>query len=200
MEKFYFIPVSILLLVLASCGSSKKVATTSKSLEGNKVLEETVEITGLEMVEALNEDGTKIIKVPYKWYLGRGTSENKQFSIEKAQRDAYATISRVMQNVVDDEAEKATLEVESKVRMALNSHWKQVSQSILKGAEPFGEVKIQFNPDTKLYESIAKVGIRGDKYKQLLRTSTEFNTEDLDSEELDNFLELHDKIMQRVQD
>ena len=57
-------------LAMFSCGSSKDMTVQSnidkqKSLEGEKVVVETTKLQGIDMVEDLNEEGTKIIKIPF---------------------------------------------------------------------------------------------------------------------------------------
>lgn len=110
------------LLLLTSCGAGKRSADFSrekgKSLEGDKVMVETVRLHGIDEAEVLNEDGTKLIKMPFKWYAGIGTADNKQVAIELAQREAYATISRVLNNIVQDQAQRGNLANNGKVQQA----------------------------------------------------------------------------------
>ena len=78
--------VAIAALAMVSCGSSKNVSDSriekATSLEGESVVVETVKMTGIEMVDALSDDGMKMIKVPYKWYAGIGKANDKQTAIE----------------------------------------------------------------------------------------------------------------------
>lgn len=192
-------------MLLSSCGTSKKVSlapavdssrSKTTSLEGEQVISETVRLTGIEMAEALNEDGTELTKRPYKWFAGIGKADNKQVAIELAQREAYATISRVLNNAVLDQAERGNVANNGRVQQALTSHWKQVSASVEKACEPFGNTTIEYNPSTRMYEATAKVGIRGDRFNQLLNTAGSFKPADLTGEELEQFIETNRSIME----
>lgn len=191
-------------LLASSCGAQKtglapaveSKITTVTSLEGDKVASETVKLSGIEMSEALNEDGTGMIQRPYKWYAGIGKADNKQVAIELAQREAYATISRVLNNAVLDEAERGNVANNGRVQQALTSHWKQVSASVEKGCEPFGNTKVDYNPTTRMYEATAKVGIRGDRFNQLINSAGDFKPSDLKGEELEQFIQVNKSIME----
>lgn len=166
------------------------------SLEGEKVQTEALKMQGISMSEALNEDGTAIIQRPYKWYAGTSTMDNKQMAIELAQREAYATISRILNNAVQDQSKQGEIANNGKVRQALTSYWEQFSQSLIKKCEPFGEVEIEYSPSKKMYTAIAKVAIRGDHFNQLLQTAGDFKPSDLSNEELEDFIEANKAIME----
>ena len=90
--------------VMTSCGSGttkqavvKSRIDTQKNLEGEKVAVETTQLQGIAKVDDLSEDGLTIVKVAYKWYAGIGKANDKQTAIEIAEREARATISRVVQ-------------------------------------------------------------------------------------------------------
>lgn len=192
-------------LLISSCGTTKKVVmtpavestkTTVTNLEGDKVTSETVKLTGIEMSDALNDDGTDMIKRPYKWFAGIGKADNKQVAIELAQREAYATISRVLNNAVLDQSERGNVVNNGRVQQALTSHWKQVSASVEKACEPFGNTTIEYNPSTKMYEAVSKVGIRGDRFNQLLNAAGNFKPSDLTGEELEQFIQTNKSIME----
>lgn len=173
--------------------SSRKTVT---SLEGQKVVSETVKLTGIEMSEALNEDGTDLVKRPFKWFAGIGKADNKQVAIELAQREAYATISRVLNNAVKDQSERGNVANNGRVQQALTSHWNQVSVSLQKACEPFGNTTIEYNPTTRMYEATSKIGIRGDRFNQLLNTAGSFKPTDLSGKDLDDFIATNEAIMQ----
>lgn len=201
MKKIVFIAFTVLLV---SCGSKKAAMTpavesirsTTTSLEGQQVVSETVKLSGIEMAEALNDEGTALIQRPYKWFAGIGKADNKQVAIELAQREAYATISRVLNNAVLDEAERGNVVNTGRVQQALTSHWKQVSTSLQKACEPFGNTTIEYNPSTRMYEATSKVGIRGDRFNQLLNTAGNFKPSDLTGEELEQFIQTNKSIME----
>lgn len=188
------------LLLLTSCGASKKGADFSRekgrSLEGDRVTIETVSLHGVDEAKVLNEDGTKLIKMPFKWYTGIGVADNKQLAIELAQREAYATISRVLNNIVQDQAQRGNLANNGKVQQALASYWEQISVSVQNACEPFGETVIEYNPTTGMYNVTAKVGIRGDRFNDLLETAGKIPENELDKDELDEFISVNKSIME----
>lgn len=200
--------VSLFLFIvglLSSCSTSKDTATYTpteptrevvKSLEGERVIKETIKLTGLDFTETLNEDGTDLIKRPFRWFAGIGKADNKQVAIELAQREAYATISRVLNNAVLDESERGNVVNNGKVQQALTSHWKQVSTSVEKACEPFGETTVEYSPTTRMYEAVAKVGIKGERFIQLLNTAGNFKPSDLKGEELEQFIQTNKSIME----
>lgn len=205
MKKVLIMVVTMTALLFSSCKTTKKIAvtpavestrTTTKSLEGEKVVSETVKLTGFEMAEALNDDGTDMVKRPYKWFAGIGKADNKQVAIELAQREAYATISRVLNNAVLDQAERGNVVNNGRVQQALTLYWKQVSASVEKACEPFGNTTIEYNANTRMYEAISKIGIRGDRFNQLLNTASNFKPSDLTGEELEQFIQTNKSIME----
>ena len=110
---FLSIAFTVSVLAATSCSTSKKTASdvkqgvsTERNLEGEKVQVETLKMSGIEMTQTLNEDGTGMVEIPYKWYAGIGKADNKQVAIELAQREAYATISRMLSNAVLDKANR----------------------------------------------------------------------------------------------
>ena len=197
--------VVVFAVLITSCSTSKQGALTPAvessrktvtSLEGDKVVSETVKLTGIEMSEALNDDGTDLIKRPYKWFAGIGKADNKQVAIELAQREAYATISRVLNNAVMDKSERGNVANNGRVQQALTSHWKQVSASVEKACEPFGNTTVEFNPSTRMYEAVSKVGIRGDRFNQLLNTAGNFEPTNLTGKDLEDFISANKSIME----
>ncbi|MCH5309791.1 MAG: hypothetical protein J1E58_07995 [Prevotella sp.] len=190
--------------MMVSCGAKKTALapavessrTKTTSLEGDKVRTETSKQTGIEMADALNDDGTDIVKRPYKWFSGIGKADNKQVAIELAQREAYATVSRVLNNAVLDQSERGNVVNNGQVQQALTSHWKQVSASVEKACEPFGNTTIEYNANTRMYEATAKVGIRGDHFNQLLSNAGNFKPSDLTGEDLEQFIQTNKSIME----
>ena len=189
---------SVAMLTLAvSCGSSKKATVSAgKDVNGVETIVETVRLQGIEMTEALNEKGTAIVKVPYKWYAGIGTADNKQVAVELAQREAYATISRIFNQAVLDQAQRGNVANNGAVQQALTSYWEQVSTSVSKYCEPFGDTKVVYNTASRMYEATAKIGLRGDKFNQVLNGATNFKPENLSGEELEQFIEVNKNIME----
>ena len=193
--------------VMTSCGTKKAamypaVASqikTQASLEGEDVQVETTQLQGVELADAINDDGTDMIKRPFKWYAGIGLADNKQMAIELAQREAYATISRILNNAVKDEAERGNVVNNGRVQQALTSHWQQFSANLTKGCEPFGSTSIKFIPSTRMYEATAKVAIRADRFQQLLNNAGNFKPSDLTGEDLELFIKTNKAIMQAAQ-
>lgn len=160
---------------------------------------ETLKMSGIEMLESLNDDGTDLVRLPYKWYLGIAESDNKSLAVEMATRDAYATISRIINNKVNDAAEKAALSVDGEVHQAVRQHWEQVSESILKGCEPFGETKVERDNETGLYIVHVKVAIRGDRFKKLMDEAATIKTDNLNAEEIKEAVEINQTILDAAQ-
>lgn len=155
----------------------------------------TLKLQGVEMVETISEDGTSIIKRPYRWFAGIASADMQSIAVEMAQLEAYATISRVIENVVTAKAERGSLVVNGKVQLALKSYWEQMSMSIQKACEPFGDTDITFNSETNMYEAIAKVGIRGDRYVKLLDGAKEAKPEGLTGDDLKQFIDTNNAII-----
>lgn len=195
----HFAAVALAAMVMVSCGSSKKAAESridkGTSLEGEKVVVETARLQGIDMVEGLSEDGTKIVKLAYKWYAGIGKANDKQTAIEMAELEARATISRIVENAVVANSERGSLVDNGEVQKALTSHWQQVSRSIQNACEPFGDTKIEYSPTTRMYTVTAKVGIRGDKFQQMLNNAGNFKPSNLSGKDLDDFIAVNKEIM-----
>lgn len=191
--------IALAAMVMASCSASKRAAEShidkQTNLEGEKVMVETAKLQGIEMVDDLSEDGTKIKKVAYKWYAGIGKANDKQAAIEMAELEARATISRIVENAVKASSERGSLIDNGAVQKALTSHWEQVSRSIQNACEPFGNTKIEYNQSTKMYTVTAKVGIRGDKFQQMLNNAGNYKPSSLSGKDLDDFIEVNKQIM-----
>lgn len=202
MKKLHLFGMAVLgALVLASCGSSKNMAVQSniekqRSLEGEKVMVETTKLTGYDKSEGLNEDGTDIVKVAYKWFAGIGKADDKQTAIEIVELEARATISRVVENIVKAESERASLTNNSETQKAISSYWKQVSTSIQNACEPYGDTKIEYSPTTKMYTVTQKVACRGDKYIQMLNNAGNYKPNNLSGKDLDEFIKVNKSIME----
>lgn len=192
---------AVFAVALASCGSSKNLAVESSidkqtSLEGEKVVVETTKLQGIEMVDDLSEDGTKMVKVAYKWYAGIGKANDKQTAIEMAELEARATISRVIENAVKVEAERGTAANNGEVQKALRSHWNQISVSIQNACEPFGDTRVEYSQTTKMYTVTQKVGVRGDKFQKMLNNAGNYKPSNLSGKDLDDFIEVNKSIME----
>ncbi len=211
----FLLAMFLVVLSISSCGSSKNVTqsssytskgelkpavesniSTQTSLEGTRTRVETVKLQGIEMAEALSEDGTQMIQRPYKWYAGIGKADNKQVAIELAQREAYATISRILTNAVKDNAERGNVDNNGTVMQALTSHWEQFSMSLQKGCEPFGNTTIEYDQATRMYSAMSKIAIRGDRFNQLLNSAGNFKPSNLSGSDLEQFIEVNKAIME----
>jgi len=201
MKKLHLIGMALIALVFASCGSTKNATVETKttkttSIEGNDVRVETTKLQGVEMVDDLSEDGTKMVKVAFKWYAGIGKANDKQTAIEMAELEARATISRVMQNAVLTNAERGSVVNNGEVQKALTSHWEQVSMSISNACEPFGDTKVEYDPESKMYTVTQKVGVRGDKFQKMLNSAGNYKPDNLKGEELQQFIDVNKSIME----
>lgn len=202
MKKLHLLGIAMACaLVILSCGSSKNLSDRSeikkqKSLEGENVVVENTILQGIEMVEDLSDDGTSMIKIPYKWYAGIGTANDKQTAIEMAELEARATISRIIENAVLTQSERGSVVNNGDVQKALKSHWQQVSMSIQNACEPFGNTKIEYNPSTRMYTVTQKVGIRGDKFQKMLNNAGNYKPSTLKGDELQQFIDVNNSIME----
>ena len=202
MKSAFYLTIVTVFFLVTSCSTSKKTTsevnqgvTTTKNLEGEKVQVETLKMQGIEMAQSLNEDGTGMIEIPYKWYAGMGKADNKQVAIELAQREAYATISRILKNAVMDKSERGNVVVNGKVQQALLTYWEQVSTSLQQGCEPFGNVIVEYSKTTGMYNVVAKVGIRGDRFNDMINSAGSYTPKDLKGVDLEQFIEVNKSIM-----
>lgn len=204
MKKILFLSISCLLLlsfsmvnpVMAQKQEVKKEMSRSKvkALEGGKVRVEKNALTGYEMKEDINEEGTKLMKVPYKWFAGTAKADDKGIAIEMALSEARAEVSRSILNMVKTEGERGALANNGQVQQALRSYWDQVSMSIQNGCEPFGNAIVEYDKKTGMYNVRAKVGMRGDLYKKMLNTAGKKPTT-LTGEDLKNFEKINASII-----
>jgi len=178
------------ILVLAALFLNVTVGVVAQNTTKN-----TLKLQGIEMKECMNEDGTAIIQRPYRWFAGMATADMRDVAVEMAQMEAYATISRVLENAVTAKAERGSIVVNGKVQQALKSYWEQVSKSIQKACELFGETEVSYNLETGMYEAIAKVGIRGDRYVKLLDEAKKSKPEGLNGDKLKQFIEANNAII-----
>ena len=155
----------------------------------------TLKLNGVEMVETMSDDGMSMIKRPYRWFAGMAEADVQSVAVEMAQMEAYATVSRVIENIVTTKADRSSLVVNGKTQQALKSHWEQMSMSIQKACEPFGETEISYNSETGMYEVVTKVGIRGDRYVKMLDGAKTAKPQGLNAEETKEFIEINDAII-----
>lgn len=209
MKKILFLGVSCLLLlsfsmvnpVMAQQKAVNKEMKRGKvkSLEGGKNKTEVNARTGYEMTEGLNEEGTKLERVAYKWFAGDAEADNKSIAIEMALSEARAEVSRSVLSLLETDGERGALSNNGKVQQALKSYWNQVSMSVQKGCEPFGNAIVEYDKKTGMYRVRAKVGMRGDLYKEMLRTAGQKPTT-LSGEELREFKEINASIINAAKD
>lgn len=154
-----------------------------------------IKTQGIEMVETLNEDGTGLIQRPYRWFAGMAEADMESLAVEMAQMEAYTAISRVFENAVLAQSERAAIAVNGNVQKALKSYWQQVSSSIQHASEPFGEAESTYDESTGLYHVIAKVGIRGDRYVKLLDAASGFKPDNLGGDDLQQFIDANQAII-----
>lgn len=164
---------------------------TQRNLEGNCVRTQTEKTSGYEMAEALSPDGKKIVQYAYKWYSGYATANDKHTAIEMAQREAYATISRTVNNAIYDVGERMSGGYNANVQQAIASRWLQVSESVIRGCEPFGDVVVEYDPATRYYNVTAKVAMRGDRFNKLLDEANNYTPRNLTPEEVNVFVNVN---------
>ncbi len=195
MKKLFCFLLCLGVLVAPTVVHAQKKPKKVKSVEGERVMVVSEKIQGIEMSETLSEDGMEIIKRPYRWYAGFGEADDKQMAIEIAQREAYATLSRVLNNAVVDQAERSSLSNEGAVMKALKSHWEQVSRSIQSACEPFGDAKIEYSQRNGMYQVTAKIGIRGDYYVKMLQSAGSYSPMGLTEEQTQQFINVNQAII-----
>lgn len=181
--KQYIVILTAMLLASIAEGNAQNTTKTNLKLQG------------VEMVETISDDGMSMIKRPYRWYAGMAEADVQSVAVEMAQMEAYATVSRVIENMVMAKAERGTVGVNGKVQKAIKSHWEQVSMSIQKACEPFGDTEVSYNSETGLYEVVAKVGIRGDRYVKMLDGAKEDKPDGLNAEEAKEFVVINETII-----
>jgi len=175
-----------LVAVLIMAGGAMFAQTTTRTIKTN----------GITMVETLNEDGTGMIQRPYRWFAGMAEADIESLAVEMAQSEAYAAISKVIENAVLAVSERGAIAVNGKVQKAVKSYWAQVSESIQHASEPFGEAESTYNEEKGMYYVTAKVGIRGDRYVRLLDGPANFKPEGLQGSELQQFIDANNAIME----
>lgn len=173
--------------------SAMLIASTMVATAQNKTKK--YKMQGVEMVETLSDDGTSLVKRPYRWFAAMASADNEAVAIEMAQMEAQSAVSRVIESTVTTQAERANIVVDGKVASALKSHWEQMSFSIQQACEPFGEVESTYNTQTGMYEVIAKVGIRGDRYIKMLDGAKDVKPAGLSGDDLKQFLDANKSII-----
>ena len=169
-----------------------------RNLEGRCVAVTEEAQSGFEEAEALSSDGRKIERWAYKWFSGIAKANDKQTAIEMAQREAYATISRTINNAIIDAGERAASGYNGNVSKAINSRWVQVSESVIRGCEPFGKTKIEYDRCTGMYTVTAKVAMRGDRFNKMLDEVTNYRPTFLTVEEINVFVDVNVNIVNIV--
>lgn len=127
-----------------------------------------VEAMKVEKITELTPDGLDTREVAYKYYTGFGQADKKAAAIDYAQRDAINKISNVISVAVKNAAAGKQLSVDGKVLDAIARSWSQVSETLIQGMEPVGEIEYVFNSQTGMYDVTAKMGMRGDRFLQQL--------------------------------
>jgi hypothetical protein len=188
-----------------SCKTQKNTSSStmevSKDVKGNEVIVEKRVVFGIIITEALNEKGNGTIKVPYIWWEGIGSAEKyKDNAKMNAESNAYATISRFFQNLVQVVFTEGNVQVGTAVEKAITTYWEQVSNSISSEVGPIPGVEYEFRQKTNsdVIECYAKIGIKGTRYQSILNNATNYKPEGLNKNELDDFMKHHKSIMDRA--
>ena len=195
--------LAVLAMVAVACGVTKNAANLSEqpakkemtSLDGKKMVQESIKMSGVDMEKVLSDDGTKMIDRPVKWFAGIGKANDKAVAISLAEAEARASISRTLNNMVLDNSKRGNVANNGKVQQALTSYWEQVSTSIQNGCEPYGDAVVSYYPETEMFEAVAKVGIRGDRYTEMLNPAKVEAPAGLSPEEQKQFIEVNKSIM-----
>ncbi len=203
MKQFFFFLMSAALLV--SCGSAKPAAATSvptsqirtvTSLENREVREVEMELSGIEVTEVLSEDGTRMEKIPVKWFAGTHPSDNQRIAIEVAQREAFNTVARTIETEIMSKAQFGDLDLNGTAATAFKSFAVQASHAVVRGCSPYGKAKIQYDPASGKYTAWVKVAIEGPQYQKLLKAAANEVQKEVSPEEMDNFVSAINKVME----
>ena len=189
---------SALILALFVVVTASAQITYQRNLEGDCVRVQDEATSGYAMSETLSDDGTRIEQIAYKWFSGYAESDNKQMAIEMAQREAFNTVSRTFQNAVLTAAVGVSNDVNGRAVEAVTSCWAQVSNQVVRGCEPFGENRIEYNGNTGRYKVTAKIAMRGDLYKKIIDNIKNNIPQNLSENEVDIFLSVHTRVVEIV--
>lgn len=202
MKQFFFFLMSAALLV--SCGSAKPAYTpapqiqTVTSLEGQQVNKETRADTGYDEGKGLSADGTKIEMVTYKWWAASADVDNKSAAIALARQRAYNAVAdnvnKCVASEVNSDSNIGIAGANGQYLESVTGAWKQFSNAVMKGCEPWGELEIEYNPSTGQYSVWAKVAIRGDRFVKLLNETATAAPANLSGSALDAYMETNKKI------
>lgn len=185
-------------LIMFISSASAQVYNT-RNLEGDCVRTQSIRTTGIEMVRTLSNDGTKIIEMPYVWFSGSAQVNNKQMAIEIAQREAFSAISRTVTNAVYDASEKYAEVCNERMNSVVASYWSQVSQSVIRGCEPFGDTVVEYDRNTGVYNVTAKVAMRGDRYTKMLEDAKQHKPANLTPTEINIFNNINIEVVNILQ-
>ncbi len=187
-----------LVMVLFCAITTTAQISYERNLEGDCVRVQDEATSGYVMAETLSSDGTRIEQIAYKWFSGYAESDNKQMAIEMAQREAFNTVSRTFNNAVLSAAVGVTNDVNGRAVDAVTSCWVQVSNQIVRGCEPFGENRIEYNRNTGKYKVTAKIAMRGDIYKKIIDNIKNNIPRNLSDSEMDIFMSIHTRVVDVV--
>lgn len=183
-----------ILIFVVLCG----IYCVAYAQPGDVVRLDDIEQSGYDMQKSINDDGSGFIERPYKWYSGIGKADDKQIALELAQREAYATISRIINNIVDDKCEKIASSMEGRVGKAVQSCWTQISQNIVSGCEPFGKAVVEYDSRFGMYIVTAKVAVRGDRFLKMLGEVSSIKVDGFSEAEMDEYAAINAEIMESV--
>lgn len=183
-------------LLCASCGITKAQTTIPTKQQ----------IAGIEMSNALSEDGTSIIQRPYRWWAGFAIVNDYSAAVRQATEDAYTTVAREFNNMVNSVVERGEITTNGRVVSAVKSYWSQVSEKLVKQCGTFGEAEIIEQPceeNNKMYTVKAKVAIRGDYYITLIENAVKgspkmIQTNGMTPQEVDEILDLNNAILRQA--
>lgn len=203
MKQFFFFLMSAALLV--SCGSAKPAAATSvptsqirtvTSLENREVREVEMELSGIEVTEVLSDDGTRMEKIPVRWFAGTYKSNNQRIAVEAAQRDAFNTVARTIETEIMSKAQFGELDLSATAQDAFKSFAVQASHAIVRGCAPYGKANIQYDPASGTYNVWAKVAIQGPQFQKMLKAAANEAQKEVSPEDVDNFVSAINKVME----
>ncbi|MBQ7856977.1 MAG: hypothetical protein IJ348_07705 [Alistipes sp.] len=196
MKKLFIVMLCLSVSALVVSANAQIRNEINQELEFARV--ETGATSGVEMVEDLSSDGLSIVKVAYKWFSGTAVADNKRIAIEMAQRDAYNTISRAVEQEVNQVADGYGSSCNGNTREAATSYWRQVSSSIIRGCAPLGDTNVEYIPSSGMYKVTAKMGMRGDRYNKMLDGAAQHRPAGLTPTELNVFMQISVAVVQNI--
>ena len=207
MKKIAFIAIVVSVFAVVSCGTARKApspaptdVTKAETLEGNSANSADWSQFGFAMNKGYKNGA--MVDIPYVYFTGVGQSQQLRIAEEMARQAAYSLISDtfglnnlnektahaqsgITDQLSDDSASRISAATEE-----FNRYVAQVSANTIKGFSPFGETKLQFDDQTRIYTVWARVGMPAKSWDKIYKSLLDYKPKDLTSKELDGFMKI----------